>query len=296
MGINGQLVRDGFMIMRRFGMRHALGRARDLIRVKREERRRTALYNRIRPEGTIVREILGNRMTLDMSDRGIHRDLFLDGIREPAATRHLMSVLTPDDVVLDIGANIGYYVLMEAARCRKVYAVEPVPRNVAVLTENVRLNGYDNVEIFSLAFGRAAGMERMYLSAKSNWHSFHPAPDTVGRIDIPVETVDAFLRGRECPTLVRMDVEGYEINIIDGMTETLPRIGRMFIELHADIMSLEETRRLIDTVRGAGFAPELIVKYDRPGMSRILPDDYVDTIYEGDKGSYEIFFRKRPSP
>jgi len=199
-------------------------------------------------------------------------------------------------VVLDIGANIGYYVLMEAQRCRKVYAVEPVPRNVAVLTENVRLNGYDNVEIFSLAFGRAAGMETMYLSAKSNWHSFHPAPDTVGRLDIPVETVDAFLRGRECPTLVRMDVEGYEINIIDGMTETLPRIGRMFIELHADIMSLAETRRLLDTVRGAGFAPELIVKYDRPGMSRVLPDDYVDTIYEGDKGSYEIFFRKRPSP
>ena len=296
MGIRRQLVRDGFMIMRRFGMRHALGRARDLIRVKREERRRTALYNRIRPEGTIVREILGNRMTLDMSDRGIHRDLFLDGIREPAATRHLMSVLTPDDVVLDIGANIGYYVLMEAKRCRKVYAVEPVPRNVAVLTENVRLNGYDNVEIYSLAFGRAAGTERMYLSAKSNWHSFHPAPDTVGRIDIPVETVDAFLRDRECPTLVRMDVEGYEINIIDGMAETLPRIGRMFIELHADIMSLDETRLLLDTVRGAGFEPELIVKYDRPGMSRVLPDDYVDTIYEGDKGSYEIFFRKRPCP
>ena len=228
-----------------------------------------------------------------MNDYGIHRDLFLDGIREPVATKHLMDILTKDDVVLDIGANIGYYVLIEAQLCNKVYAVEPVPSNVIVLKDNIKLNHYNNVEVFSLAFSKATGTEKMYLSPKSNWHSFYPIKDVVGETKINVDTVDNFLKDRENPTIVRMDVEGYELNILYGMKETLKKIDRLFMEIHADIMSLEDTKRLIEILNNESFFPELIIKYDRPGLSRILPDDYIDKIYKGDKGAYEVFFRKK---
>lgn len=293
MKIEYQLIKDGLMIMKRFGIRHAIRRTKDLILVKKEEKRRTKLYNEIKPEGTIIREIIGSKMKLDMSDQGIHRDLFLDGIREPVATKHLMGVLTKDDVVLDIGANIGYYVLIEAQLCKKVYAVEPVPSNVIVLKDNIKLNHYNNVEVFSLAFGKTTGIEKMYLSPKSNWHSFYPIKNVVGEVEINVDTVDNFLKDRENPTIVRMDVEGYELNILYGMKETLKKIGKLFMEIHADIMSLEDTRKLIEILNSECFYPELIIKYDRLGLNRILPNNYIDRICKGDKGGYEVFFRKK---
>jgi FkbM family methyltransferase len=292
MKIEYQLIKDGLMIAKRFGIKHAIRRAKDLVSVKKEERRRTKLYNEIKPTGKIIKEVIGSKMRLDMNDQGIHRDLFLDGIREPVATKHLTTIMTKNDVVLDIGANIGYYALLEAKLCKKVYAVEPVPSNIVVLKDNINLNNYKNVEVFSLAFGKTRGTEKMYLSPKSNLHSFYRIKDVAGEATINVDTVDNFLKDKENPTIARMDVEGYELNILCGMKETLKKINRLFIEIHSDIMSSEDTKRLIEILNSEGFASDMIIKYDRPGLSRILPDDYIDKIYKGDKGSYEVFFRK----
>jgi len=290
--IEFKTIRDGFMIMMKFGVRHAFNRYKDLMMVKEEDKRKTRLYNKLKPQGIIIKNIGGSQMQLDMNDYGIHRDLFLDGIREPSATEHLIKILDKNDIVLEIGANIGYYVLLESRLCKKVYAVEPILKNINNLKTNIGLNQRQNVEVFQMAMSDSKGKKAMYISSRSNLHSFRTINNPIKKIFIDVDTVDNFLKNKESPTFVRMDVEGYELNVLNGMMKTLKKIDRMFIEVHADIMKLEETQKFISILRDERFRPELIIKYDKPGLSRILPNDYINKVYVGDKGVYEIFFKK----
>lgn len=280
-------------ITKKFGVRYALSRVKDYIKIKHIDRKTLRLYNKTKPQGTIIKTIIGSKMQLNMNDCGIHKDLFLSDIREPAATDYFMKIINKDDIILDIGANIGYYVLIGAKRAKKIYAVEPVPENFQNLNLNLKLNNYSNVETYQIALGDKIGEQEMYLSTKSNWHSFYKPANFIKTIKIKMDTVDNFLKDKITPTFVRMDVEGYETAIIKGMPETLKKIKKMFIEVHSEILSDQETRELLDTIQKAGFSPELIAKYDRPGLSRILSNNHIDKIYQGDEGNYEIFFVKK---
>lgn len=285
------LLERGFGLWGTFGFRHAFGRAWEYSLAQIDYYWKTRLYNRLKPDGPVERNILGNLMRLDTNDYGIHRELFVDGIREPIATAHTMRVLSAHDVVLEIGANIGYYVLLSAQRCKKVYAVEPHPENMRALKDNLALNSYNNVEVYQLGFGDIQETANMYVSRRANRHSFRRTNHiTKEQIEVQMDTVDNFLKDKTPPTFVRMDVEGHEVNILRGMPRTLRTVNRLFLELHADILDLEETREVIDTLADSGLHAELVVRYDRPGLARILPLQHIDAIYRGDKAAYEMFF------
>jgi len=267
-------------------------RLSNFARARLLDRRRAAQFRRLRLDGPVVRDILGSRMLLDPGVGGLDRDLLLDGIREPIATGHLMRLLRPEDVVLEVGANIGYYALLEARLCRRVYAVEPHPDNFRRLEANVRLNGYDNVETVNMAFGSAAGTIPMRVSGHSNWHSCRGAVAGVDTIDVPCGRIDDFVRDRRLPTVIKMDVEGFELEVLRGAAETLRHVRCVFLELHGDILGGDEIRALIDLVHAAGLEASLIAQYDRPGLSRLQPPAHVDAIYRGDRGTYELFLTR----
>ena len=234
-------------------------------------------------------------MCLDLNDTGIHRDLFLDGLREPVATEKVKSLLGKNDVVLEIGANIGYYAMIEAQLCKKVYAVEPVPSNVEFLRKNIELNGFSNIDVYQLAFGSENGFQEILLSDKSNWHSFYQNEsynlgEQSNKLRVKMMCVNEFVKNKEMPTFVKLDVEGYEIEVIKGMQKVLPKTKNIFMEIHSDIMKENETKQLLDIMRIYDFKVDLVIKYDRPGLSKILNVDYIDRIYNGDKGVYEVFF------
>lgn len=207
-----------------------------------------------------VRRVNGFQMVLSLRDRGIHRDLFINGKREPLCTDRLMwgEFVGEGDVVLDIGANIGYYVLPESRLVDpsgKVYAVEPVSGNVASLRRNLDANRCDNVEIFKLAMDDRNGRAKIHVSDMSNLCAFRKNPDAVfiGEEDVEVVTVDNFLEGKETPRLIRMDVEGHEINIIRGMTQTLREDVKLLIEVHGSGMTATESNEFIDALKRHGF-------------------------------------------
>ena len=286
------LVRETIGISKIFGLRHAFTRIISFIKIKIEGKRKTHIYNKLKPTGVVIKEIMGNRMRLDMNDYGIHRDLFIDKIREPVATAHISKVLSKDDIVVDLGANIGYYALIESKICKKVYAIEPVEKNIEFLKSNVELNKCENIEIFPMAIGDKPTLALMNISSTSNLHSFYPLQNAVCKKEMEMDTLDNFLKDKEKPTFVRMDIEGYELKVLHGMKDTLKYVDRLFIEVHADIMRLNETREFIDILSNNDFNPELIIHYDQPKFSKVLPNSHLRNIYIGDKGSYEIFFKK----
>ncbi|MEZ5842425.1 MAG: FkbM family methyltransferase [Hyphomicrobiaceae bacterium] len=135
--------------------------------------------------------------------------------------------LPPDGVFLDIGANIGTMTLyaMCSGRFSAALAIEPDPRNHSILRRNLALNNLSGrVVALSAAAGAAAGRVLLNIAARNRGaHSVRPlgraAP--AGRtIDVAMTTADAAVQlsfARTPVTLAKIDVEGYELAVLDGM-------------------------------------------------------------------------------
>jgi len=183
----------------------------------------------------VYKDILGSVMKLDTGGKGIHRELLAKGIREVKATRYLAHILNYNMTVIDIGANIGYYALQEAKVCKQVYAIEPAPDNYERLVENIKLNNYSNINTHNVAIGDKSGSIQFKLSPAPNWHRVAIGTDN-NTITIPIMTLDELI-GNKTVDLVRMDVEGYELNILKGMTKTIKKNSLwLFIETHKQLI------------------------------------------------------------
>jgi FkbM family methyltransferase len=288
-----QRVSAAFEMARAVGLRSTFDRVRLFARGRIEQRRRARQFRRLNLNGPVVREIVGHRMKLDPARPGLDRDLILNGIREPVATGHLMRLLRTDDILLDIGANIGYYTLIASRLCKKVYACEPHPENMERLTNNIELNNYVNIETFQVGFGANDDELQLACSELSNWHSCKGvAAGGPGVIEVPGARIDSFVADKIAPTIVKMDVEGYELEVLRGARNTLRHVRGVFLELHGEVLSNTEIKEVIDSLADSGLSPTLIVQYDWPGLSRIYPLSQIDVIRSGDRGTYELFFER----
>lgn len=140
--------------------------------------------------------------------------------------RMLDSFIQPGDTVVDVGANIGYHTLYAAQRTGPqghVYAVEPAQDNLTVLYANLLMNRLRNVSVLPYAAGSSREIKRFFLRGKvSAVNSFyqenfyHPVTET---IDVLAAPLDDLVSGS--PKLVKIDVEGGEIEVLRGMSRML---------------------------------------------------------------------------
>jgi len=189
---------------------------------------------------------------VDLHDEGISRDLLLYRQREVETTKAFKSYLELGQTVIDIGSNIGYYVLMEAAKVSsrgRVYAIEASPHNVEILRKNVEFNRYKNiVDIEFAAISDKSGTAKLHITNRSNLHTLTRVPEMDKYVkfknvfDIPAFTLDDFIKykGIEARSIdvIRMDIEGHEVNALKGMSKTLKKAGSLilFIEIHPKLI------------------------------------------------------------
>lgn len=228
---------------------------------------RMAVARIVHGKGFFLKEVQGSKMFLNLGDKGLSADLYLRGKREDKATDEFQARLKKGMVIADIGANIGYYALMEALWVGpkgKVYAIEPVSENIELLNRNIAANGYQNIEVFEKAIGDKDTKKDLILSRQSNLSSFcgHIDLDHSGeKRSVELQTLDSFLQGKRKPDFVRMDVEGYEFEIMLGMKKTIKEAGhlQLFIEVHADFMGKEKTVEFYRILKKSGVRKCLIV-------------------------------------
>ena len=206
---------------------------------------------------------------LDLKENSIHKQLILDRIREQQGTWLMKQFVRPDDVILELGANIGYYVLMECQILSDkgfIYAVEPSLDNVELLKSNLALNGYNQVDVFQMAISDRKGTAKLYTGKACNSHSLINKSDDPDAdfVEVHTETVDGFLKDKRPVTLLRMDIEGYEAAIIDCMKETLgsDQLKRLFIEIHPHLVEPENMCHLLDVLEAHGFDITHAVSHD----------------------------------
>lgn len=243
--------------------------------------------NRSGHDGLVVRRIRGNKMYIDKFDRGIGRDLLINGIHEgistPVFERELARLRdeVPGTVgVLEIGANIGYYVLLEAQSLgsqARIYALEPEPRNRELLGRNVRMNGLKEVvDIDPYAINDETGVELFRLAEGSNHHHLvSPRHDqTTGSnaqtLKVETRTVDGILDEKgidpESIHAVRMDIEGLEAKIIPSMRRLFEAEGPLvlFTELHPEYIDDETLVSILELMANNDFKIISVVQ-DGPG-------------------------------
>ena len=197
---------------------------------------------------------------LDVKGKSIHKQLILDGIRERKSTRIMERFVRPDDVILELGANIGYYVLIESKVLSDkgyIYAVEPAADNVELLKKNIALNNIKNIEVSNMAISNKKGTAKLYLGKACNLHSLinsSGSPDAK-YVEVQTDTVDNFLKGKKPISFLRMDVEGYETEVIDGMRDTLKSqsFKRLFVEIHPHRVSTAKMQNFLKTLQDYGF-------------------------------------------
>lgn len=217
---------------------------------------------------SIIKEINGCKMFLDLkNDQGISRDLYCCGAREVLSVKYLLNsnILKEGDCALDIGANIGYYALLESrlvGERGQVYALEPVQKNFKILNKNIFLNNIKNIKTFKLAAGNKNIKDYINISRKGNWSSlvYRKGVGFFKKEEIGVVKIDDFLKGKKNPNLVRMDVEGYEYAIIDGMKKTLELGGiKILLEIHSDIMTKQQLLCMFNILENKGFRSAIII-------------------------------------
>ena len=221
---------------------------------------------------------LGFDMLLLSHDSGLSTNLLYYDWREYRSTKFLIEdFLRKDEVVLDVGANLGYFALIEAvfSPTNKVYAIEPVPDTYAILELNVRLNSLTNVETFRTAIGDHNGEADFLVCEGRNFSRMATEEDVVSpprgclvwkRITVPVCTLSEFQKRhmRHAPTMLRMDVEGHEFQIITGNETFFAQndVG-LCIEFHAVKLGKSKSVQLLRRLAALGYAKATIVK-DQP--------------------------------
>lgn len=149
------------------------------------------------------------------------------GLLEVPVQEALARHLAPGGVLYDVGANVGFFSLLGARLAGPdghVYAFEPVAESADAIAEHAALNGIDNVTVIAKAVSSRAGRANLQLVDDRSWSKLedygeHPGAERT----VEVDTVAIDGLGIDPPTIVKVDVEGAELAVLEGMSATIER-------------------------------------------------------------------------
>ncbi len=166
----------------------------------------------------------------------IQRQIYFFGAYEPIESFLLKSMLEADDVIIDAGANIGFYTLMMAHSAPKgqVNSFEPVPSNFEILKHNISKSKRAEVIVLNNAglwHEKSTLNFSLELDMENNIGSF-----TAGRVDravsknqCPVLTLDDYCKDFQRLDFIKMDIEGAELSALKGGEKTIEKFRPQFL-------------------------------------------------------------------
>lgn len=217
----------------------------------------------------------GAKMVVDTTDRLLAPWLLLDGLWESHVTGWMHDTLQPGQVMVDLGANVGYFTVLAAKRVGdsgRVVAVEAHPGVFDVLRRNVVMNGYrSTVTLHNLAAWSGPGQVQLHRRQRyaANSSLASAGADNLGELGdseqvVTVESVavDDLLAGAGRVDVVKVDIEGAEVHAFQGMARTLasnPEVAVMFEWSPEQIRLMgDDPKDLLVLLGDAGFGFRLM--------------------------------------
>jgi FkbM family methyltransferase len=245
-------------------------------------------------QGYLPSRIYGNRVAQELAPR-----LFTEGMPlyrgpyrlhvpldlvpeylsfEPMTVECFRKSLCAGMTVIDVGANAGYYTL-EAARAVGnqgiVHAIEPCDANLALLERNIHSSGLHNIHVHACAAGAERSQRTFHITDSSFDHGFysHPIGNAVRGIIVQQIPLDELTDGPV--DVIKIDVEGAEIDVLNGMTRIVRDNRRLSLFVEWSPLCMKEAGRaaheLPDRLQDLGFH-DLSVLDDRANQERSVVD------------------------
>lgn len=225
----------------------------------------------------------------------VQQRIMLFGVWEPSVTAAIQSLVAPGDVVVDVGAFIGYDSLLLSRLVGpqgRVIAIEPNPLAIERITANLALNDASNVRLVRKAVAAEPGTLSIFGVFKDNLGSASLVAERGATKLGDVETAPLVsllqLDEIERVTLIKMDIEGYETEALTQILDNLPAfraLRHVLVE-----MSSDEGRALFQRFRDAGFTAYFVQNdysldeyttrsIELPRPIEALPDGQADVLF-----------------
>ena len=167
-----------------------------------------------------------------------HQYLYFYGTHdERYVVTKLLKLIKPGDICWDIGANIGFYTCLLASLVEDdgtVVALEPAARTWGYLHENVSLNQFTNVTVVNKGLGDTQEQRHLHYSEAGLAEGTASLKYIDGRAAserVTIDTIDNLLRELPTPDFLKIDVEGYQLEVLRG--------GEHFLKTHAPLLMVE---------------------------------------------------------
>lgn len=175
----------------------------------------------------------GTRLLIRNGMHGATGNVYV-GLMEFEDMAFVLHLLREGDRFLDVGANVGVYSILAAGRGAKVLAIEPVPASYEQLLDNIHLNRlHARVEARNVGVGREPGELRFSTRTGPTNHVLAPDESDEQAVTVAVDALDTIASGWT-PTMIKIDVEGFEANVIAGAADLLAQdsLQAVLIELN----------------------------------------------------------------
>lgn len=184
----------------------------------------------------------------------------------------------PRETVLDAGACIGEFTVQTAKRAGEVVAIEPSPENRRWLQRNIAENGLQNVCVVGKAAWNRRAPLRLWISEENIGGHSVVGDRGGGNIEVQADTLDNIISdlGIEKVDFVKMDIEGAEVEALEGAKRVLGTTKKIVIETHPGKNGRKRTPRVQSLLESNGFA------------TRVEPNGIgIDMVYGQKKGEFQ---------
>lgn len=180
--------------------------------------------NLVKPRERKVKFLPNTFLLAKKSRKGATGNIYL-GLHEFADMGFLLHFLRKGDLFFDVGANIGSYTVLAAGEVgAHVVAFEPIPGTFSILENNIKVNKIAPL-VNALNVGVGARAETLLFSEAYDTvnHVLPPGERSaaVNGIEVPVVAIDEVVHNNRCPILIKIDVEGFETEVLNGMHAVL---------------------------------------------------------------------------
>ncbi len=174
------------------------------------------------------------------------------------------------DTVYDVGANQGLFTIAAAQRVGesgKVLAFDCAPASIRLLNKHVQLNNMEpRVEVMATLIGKQIG-EATFNAAPSaaGWASAVSGNEKTTQIAVECTTLDHLTATHKVPNIIKIDVEGYELNVLEGARDLLTNHSpKVFCALHPELLKVlgQTPEQLLEFMRQLEYSSEPIGEID----------------------------------
>jgi FkbM family methyltransferase len=217
---------------------------------------RWQLGTRLLPVPHVMPFVEGTVLVMERGMTGATGNWYF-GLHEFSDMAFVLHMLRDDDLFADVGANVGSYsVLASGVTGARTIGFEPVPDTFRKLMRNVEINGIAH-RFKGHNIGLVAREETLRFSSELDTvNHVVVGPSEKATIDVPVRRFDDVLAG-EVPVVIKIDVEGWEAEVLEGMPQTLadPRLLAIIAETNESSIRYQAANidRFGEAMRAHGF-------------------------------------------